>query len=428
MLRRSWNLFHVSPLVVSVFAFWNVAIADPPSGNLLTEFEQDRQVFTAKVRAEVENALSQARHLVGEQPSVAEQNLKLVLDQLERIADLDAGIRTQLREKVADAIRQARRVAVEVNARHAAEEERVARGKELQAINQQLEMGQLRLKQLMDRFDSLLDEGRYNVADDEVTPEIQRVAPGSMLTASLLSGGRMMRNKHDIDAVWVAKEKNYMQALYQCELSLIPFPDEPPVIYMPADKWEQLTLKREKYKAVDLGKQGGAEQKIFKELNNLTEVSFVEQPLKEAIDYLKDKHGIPIVLNSKALQDAGVNPDTPLTKDLKNITLRSALRLILNDFDLTYVVRDEVLLITSHDDAEGKLITKVYPVGDLVVPPSSMQMAGGFGGLGGAGLGGGFGGGGLGGGGFGAGGGLGGGGFGGGGIGGGGFGGGGGIF
>ena len=91
-----------------------------------------------------------------------------------------------------------------------------------------------------------------------------------------------------------------------------------------------------------------------------------------------------------------------MTKTLRSITLRSALRLILKDLELTYVVRDEVLQITTPEDAESQLITKVYPVGDLVVPVMSggggmfglggMMGGGGMGGMGMGGMGGGMGG------------------------------------
>jgi hypothetical protein len=46
--------------------------------------------------------------------------------------------------------------------------------------------------------------------------------------------------------------------------------------------------------------------------------------------------------------------------------LRSALRLLLRDVGLTYVVRDEVLQITSSEEAEKTMLTKIYLVSDLV--------------------------------------------------------------
>ena len=65
------------------------------------------------------------------------------------------------------------------------------------------------------------------------------------------------------------------------------------------------------------------------------------------IDYLKDLHSIEIQIDEKALADMGIGSDTPITRNLKGITLRSALRLMLKELDLTYVIRDEVLSITT---------------------------------------------------------------------------------
>src|SRR4029079_5581552 len=59
----------------------------------------------------------------------------------------------------------------------------------------------------------------------------------------------------------------------------------------------------------------------------------------------------------------------PVTIDIRNdISLKSALKLILEQFRLTYVIKDEVLKITSQDVRRGELIQKVYQVGDLIIP------------------------------------------------------------
>ena len=405
--------------------------SDVPSGSLLEEVlaegpgflgtvETDDAVLAGKITAEVERGLSEANKIMGENPEVAQNDLKILLEQVERAPALNAEVRAQLREQIENAIREAGRRAIEVADFRAREEERIAAGIEMQRLTDELLADQLKLKQIMDRFDALMDEGRYDIADDEIAPEVERIAPDTIIRESVTTGGRMQRHYRELMALWEMREKMFVRTMYQVEHSHIPFPDEPPIIYLPADQWEDLTIRRAKYKAVDLGKQGSSEERIFKELNNKATMEFIETPLKDAIQILKDTHGIPIELDVKKLEEAGVNIDTPVTKNLSGITLRSALRLLLNDLELTYVVRDEVLLITTPEEAESQLITKVYPVGDLVVPigiNSNMFGLGGVGGLNGAGGGGGGFGGGFGGGGMmgGGGGGFGGGGFGGGG-------------
>ena len=44
---------------------------------------------------------------------------------------------------------------------------------------------------------------------------------------------------------------------------------------------------------------------------------------------------------------------------------------MLDDLELTYVIENEVLQITTPEQAEAQLVTKVYNVGDLVVPVTS---------------------------------------------------------
>ena len=109
-----------------------------------------------------------------------------------------------------------------------------------------------------------------------------------------------------------------------------------------------------------------AEQKILAALASQSGVKFVDQPLSDVVDFLKEKHQIEIQLDTKALTDSGLGSDTPVTRTIEGISLESLLHLILGEMDLTFVPRHEVLLITSKTEAENMLLTRVYPVGDLL--------------------------------------------------------------
>lgn len=71
---------------------------------------------------------------------------------------------------------------------------------------------------------------------------------------------------------------------------------------------------------------------------------FNETPLRDVIAKIRDAHSIPVELDQKALADAGFDLDTPITQCLSGISLRSALRLLLDNIGLTYLVKNEVLL------------------------------------------------------------------------------------
>jgi hypothetical protein len=109
-----------------------------------------------------------------------------------------------------------------------------------------------------------------------------------------------------------------------------------------------------------------AEIRIEKVLDELTELEFIEAPLTDVIHFLKGKHHIEIQIDNRALEESGVAPDTPITRNLKGISLRSALRLVLRDMKLSYVIVDEVLLITTIEHAKTILQTKIYRVDDLI--------------------------------------------------------------
>lgn len=107
------------------------------------------------------------------------------------------------------------------------------------------------------------------------------------------------------------------------------------------------------------------EQRILVALGEPTEVAFNDNPLEEALNYLKDLHGIEIWIDKSALSADGVNTDQQVNLNLSGIALRSVLRLLLEPLRLTYCIEDEVLKITSQTAANKTIVTRTYPVGDL---------------------------------------------------------------
>jgi len=107
--------------------------------------------------------------------------------------------------------------------------------------------------------------------------------------------------------------------------------------------------------------------------------SFDRVPLKDVMDQIASKYGIRIRLDTAALKETKFDTNTkkeytidrtalPITFHIKDVTLRAALNLMLAEHDLAYVVRDEVLLITTKARAGSMFETRLYNVRDLVVP------------------------------------------------------------
>jgi hypothetical protein len=111
-----------------------------------------------------------------------------------------------------------------------------------------------------------------------------------------------------------------------------------------------------------------ARKRIDAALNSETTCDFVEIPLADVVEFFKEKHGIEIQIDYRVLDGVGIGSDTPITRKLSGVALRTALRLVLRDLDLTYMVVDDVLIITTPEEAEAWLVTRVYKVEDLAVP------------------------------------------------------------
>jgi hypothetical protein len=106
-------------------------------------------------------------------------------------------------------------------------------------------------------------------------------------------------------------------------------------------------------------------------------LDFTEQPLQDVVSQLQEDYGIPIKLDTRALDENGIQSDSVVSCNLHRISLQAALRLMLHNLDLAYVIEDEALLITTKDAADKKLFTCVYDVRDLAPMSKQARQSGG---------------------------------------------------
>ena len=113
------------------------------------------------------------------------------------------------------------------------------------------------------------------------------------------------------------------------------------------------------------------EQKIKRVLENKTSVDVADQPLSEWVTFLSDKFHIPILFDKAALTDATIDASTtPVDMVIKDVSVLAALKSVLGQHNLTFVLTDEVLLITTTDKANARFFVCTYDVHDLVANPN----------------------------------------------------------
>jgi hypothetical protein len=103
-------------------------------------------------------------------------------------------------------------------------------------------------------------------------------------------------------------------------------------------------------------------------------VEFLETPLKDVLSFLGDQADVQMFINRRCLEDEGLTPDIPVSMTLHDVRLDLLLDLILEQASpgsLTYVERDNILIISTVNNLEGAGEVRVYNCQDLLAlePP-----------------------------------------------------------
>ena len=367
----------------------------PAQLDLLDELERIREIRLQEMRLRVQNAIQFARKFAPSDPDAAIGVLKR-REEAVRTADIDPDARQQMLKtlrSVRNDVSAQKEVALlkGINAQNR-RAQREAQERLLDALVREEE----KIEQLIDQVRALIEEGVHGNDDayeeaEAVAEAVVDIRPGNGAASAALFSSEAAGQLNKAFRLRALRANRFLAVLHQVELSHVPFPDEPPVRWPAAEVWKALTERRAKWASVDLHRNSPAEERIQAALSETTEVEFVDTSLKDAMEFVADLHDITIILNETALSEEGIASDEPITQVLSGISLRSTLKIILEPLGLTYIIEDEVMKITTEIDAEEQLSTRVYPVGDLVIPIVQPQAGGlgqglgGTGGIGGAG-------------------------------------------
>ncbi len=363
----------------------------PPTTSLLEREEQRRQINTERLTLQVTRAIEGIQAFAAEEPDGALSDLKRVLNLVDSAPDVEPDVREQLRRRLRGVMQDVRNQREDNEQAQVLALERQAQIETEKVLIEQLEAREERLEYLIERVRALIDDGIHgDDASYSEAEEVARVAvdlkPGSGTAAAALFTSEALVQLNRSFRLRSLRQDRFLETLHQVELSHVPFPDEPPILWPPAEVWKALTERRRQWAAVSIFKESDSEKRIREELNQETDLNIIEgTTLFDAIEFISRRHDIPILPEwDGALADESIDRDLPVELQVTGIPLRSALRLLLNPLQLTYIIQDDVMKITTQiavEEEEDFLETRIYPVGDLVIPIQSLQ--GGGGGVGG---------------------------------------------
>ncbi|HSU67322.1 MAG TPA: hypothetical protein VLJ39_10650, partial [Tepidisphaeraceae bacterium] len=200
------------------------------------------------------------------------------------------------------------------------------------------------------------------------------------------------------------RDRKITDVLNAAEEAQVPYDD---VLRYPTD-WPDISDRRDRTVAAE-GGASAVDRALQTSLDRkLPEVKFDGVALGDVIDFLRDVSGLNLFVNWKSLEAAGVDKNTPVTANLRDVKFSKALSVILSQSvgsgqtQLGYTVDQGVVTISTADDLSKNVQVRVYDIRDLILsvpnfndaPQFSLDASqnGGGGGGGGGGAGGGGGG------------------------------------
>ncbi len=220
---------------------------------------------------------------------------------------------------------------------------------------------------LVTEFNELIEERRYNEAE-VVAKQVAELKPGSPIAITMFHNARMQVRQLMDQEIRDAKENGFLETMLAGERAMIPMNPDRELEMPDARIWTDLSNRRRNDNDSD-ERLSAREQEIKRSLLTDVNVKYRNRPLNEVLNDLSSVTGVPVVMDARALSAVRVTPDSPVNLELaKSIPLKSALMLMLSPLELTFVIENDVLNITSVEAKRSKVYPKTYRVTDLVTP------------------------------------------------------------
>ena len=319
----------------------------------------------AKLSAEVAAKQLEARRAAQKSPADA---LALLDTLAARVAE--AGLPADARGQLERRIERTRRDIEETTGKRRAE---IALDRKNAAVEAQIDRERSRkvevderLAMLVEEYNVLIDERRFLEAE-AVAKKAAQLAPENTVVRQLLAQSRMVRRLSTQRSLDETKQAAYLEDAEDTERLGAPFTG--PIAFPETKNWADLTKNRRRLEAEGRSRGSAAEAEIHKSLSVKVRAAHRNAPLSAVLDDLARQADVPIHLDMIGLENEAVRSDTPVTISLDQpISLKSALKLLLEPLHLDFTIRDEVLKVTSPKLVKGQYYSVSYQVADLVVP------------------------------------------------------------
>jgi hypothetical protein len=127
--------------------------------------------------------------------------------------------------------------------------------------------------------------------------------------------------------------------------------------------WVELSKRRAKSSSL----MTDTERAIMEALDKPMAVDLKDVKFNGVMDYFQKQTGQTIILDKESLESAGVTNETTVSLQLPaKVATKTALKKVLADVGLVYVVKDETIQVMTPAKAREIVTTRTYYIGDVV--------------------------------------------------------------
>jgi hypothetical protein len=337
-----------------------LALAQQPRDSLLEDARKRQEVATQKAELDVKSAMKEA---ASSRPAEALALLKKTLDRVEVDVDITPSSKETMVRSLKDRIRITELLAKMTTDQAIAEAQKNAKAnaRNAEADKQKAEREKIRVA--INEIVQLQGKG-MNAEADRKARDLAAQYPDN--PAAKVMGTNAFLNARIREARDLLSDLDRRSQYAMNEVTRSSMPSNGDVEF-DKKRWGEISKAR---KSEPLSEK---EKALLAALNKMVQPNFRNTKLEDALDTISQLTGQTIILDKKGLEDVNTSAETLINFSLpREVTVRTVLRKLLKDNDLTYVIKDEVIYVTSSNEARRFMTTKAYYVGDLTVGLGAM--------------------------------------------------------
>jgi hypothetical protein len=326
----------------------------------LEEVRRLEEVAAQKTENDVWMALRQSQRLAATDPAQAIDALRTLLATLDQDPYLSPARRDSLTQKIKVRIRQIERAAKKSSPASqtatASQPSTPAQPAATSPRRRLLAEDPTALHTALQEVNAMIKAGQTAEAKSRLADLEQRYPDNPAIAASrrLIFNNEVTRTSRGIQQE--ADARTGAQILEMTRSSTPPASD----YELPKD-WAEKTKKRSAIMQLT-----DKERSILAGLNKTVTIQVQNAKFEDVIQQISDQIHQPILLDKAAVAEAQISYDTTISDQLPGVSARTALRKILGEFGLTYVIKDQAVQVTSTQKARDLMIVRSYYVGDLL--------------------------------------------------------------